>query len=78
VTVATLGNPAQTGFWIKTSLVDEQTKGQIASAANGAKVSLTLIPLEAAGGSQLSLSAMRMLQVPLTSLVEVKVYKLAP
>ena len=78
VTVAALGNPAQTGFWIKTSLVDEQTKGQIASAANGAKVTLTLIPLEAAGGSQLSLSAMRMLQVPLTSLVEVKVYKLAP
>ena len=77
VTVAALGNPAQTGFWLKTALVDVETKGRISSAATGTTVNLTLIPLEAANGSQLSLSAMRMLDVPLTALVEVRVYKLA-
>ena len=77
VTVAALGNPAQTGFWLKTALVDVKTKGRISSAATGTTVNLTLIPLEAASGSQLSLSAMRILDVPLTALVEVRVYKLA-
>ena len=77
VTVAALGNPAQTGFWLKTALVDVETKGGISSAATSTTVNLTLIPLEAASGSQLSLSAMRMLDVPLTALVEVRVYKLA-
>lgn len=76
VTVAALGNPAQTGFWLKTALVDVETQGSIRNAATGAAVNLTLLPLEAASGSQLSLSAMRMLDVPLTALVEVRVYKL--
>ena len=76
VTVAALGNPAQTGFWLKTALVDVETQGNIRTAAKGAAVNLTLLPLEAASGSQLSLSAMRMLDVPLTALVEVRVYKL--
>ena len=76
VTVAALGNPAQTGFWLKTALVDVETQGSIRTAATGAAVNLTLLPLEAASGSQLSLSAMRMLDVPLTALVEVKVYQL--
>ncbi|MGB1426036.1 MAG: hypothetical protein ACPG6T_06075, partial [Paracoccaceae bacterium] len=75
-TVAALGNPTQTGFWLKTALVDIETKGSIRNAATGAAVNLTLLPLEAASGSQLSLSAMRMLDVPLTALVEVRVYKL--
>ena len=75
-TVAALGNPTQTGFWLKTALVDVETQGSIRNAATGAAVNLTLLPLEAASGSQLSLSAMRMLDVPLTALVEVRVYKL--
>lgn len=78
VTIAALGNPAETGFWLKTSLVGEKTQGQIVNPATGAQVTLTLIPLEAASGSQLSLSAMRMLGVALTSLVEIKVYNLTP
>ena len=76
VTVAALGNPAQTGFWLKTALVDVETQGTICNAATNAVVNLTLLPLEAASGSQLSLSAMRMLNVPLTALLEVRVYNL--
>ena len=76
VTVAALGNPTQTGFWLKTALVDVKTRGSIRNAATGAAVNLTLLPLEAAVGSQVSLSAMRMLNVPLTALVEVRVYQL--
>lgn len=75
VTVAALGNPAMTGFWLKTSLVDAETNGRVLNAVNGTGVNLTLIPLQAASGSQLSLSAMRALGTELTKLIELKVYR---
>ena len=75
VTIAALGNPATTGFWLKTSLVDDETNGRVVHAVNGSAVNLTLIPLHAEGGSQLSLSAMRAIEQDLSALIEIKVYR---
>ena len=76
VTVAALGNPAQTGFWLKTALVDVETQGSIRMADND-----SWLPLAASSGKSVKLTAapvaaVRMLDVPLTALVEVRVYKL--
>ena len=76
-TIASLGNPAETGFWFKTSLVDRTQPGRIVFKETGKSVNVTLIPLEAHGiGSQVSLSAMRLFGVSLTELLEIKVYPL--
>lgn len=73
-TVASLGNPAEAGLWLKTPLVTKRQPGFV-TAADGTKVAVTLIPVDGAatGGSQLSLQAMQALGVPLTSLPEVAV-----
>lgn len=73
--VASLGNPAETGFWAKTSLVTKQTEGQIKYAQTGETVNVTLIPRDGGGdGVELSLSAMRTLGAPLTGLPTVEVF----
>lgn len=73
--VASLGNPAETGFWAKTSLVTKQTEGQIKYAQTGQTVNVTLIPRDGGGdGVELSLSAMRTLGAPLTGLPTVEVF----
>jgi hypothetical protein len=73
VTVASLGDPAQPGLWMKTPLVRAERAGQV--RYGGQVVAVTLIPLDAdpGAGSQLSLQAMRSLGAPLTELVEVSV-----
>lgn len=73
-TVASLGNPAEPGLWMKTPLVSREQMGEV-TAAGGTKVSVTLIPMDGpkTGGSQLSLQAMQALGVPLTALPEVAV-----
>ncbi|MER5170392.1 hypothetical protein [Thioclava kandeliae] len=73
-TVASLGDPTQGGFWLKTSLVKAETKGRVV-LSNGKSAQVTLMPAPA-GESQLSLSALRMLDVSLTDLPTLTVYSL--
>ena len=73
-TVASLGDPTEPGLWIKTPLVDQPGVGRLEYQGRSAQVQL--IPLEgpATGGSQVSLSAMRLLDAPLTDLPVIEVY----
>ncbi|MEO0568602.1 MAG: hypothetical protein AAF066_12785 [Pseudomonadota bacterium] len=76
-TVASLGAAGEPGIWLKTTLVDRPQKGRVVYPAKGTRVVVDLIPLDnAAGGAQLSLAAMRLLQADLTSLPEVEVFAL--
>ena len=74
-TVASLGNPAEPGLWIKTPLVSREQPGRVRFGETGKTASVTLIPLDgpATAGSQLSLSAMQALGAPLTGLPTVEV-----
>ncbi len=76
VTIASLGDPARSGFWMETPLVSAPTKGSVLYRANGRRLNVDLIPIggPATGGSRLSLSAMRMLDAPLTALPQVEVF----
>ncbi|MEM7596719.1 MAG: hypothetical protein AAF382_03415 [Pseudomonadota bacterium] len=76
-TIATLGDVTQTGIWLKTPLVSEAAQGRVKSTENGKAVAVDLIPLEAdpGAGSRISLAAMRLLEVDLTSLAELQVYR---
>ena len=74
--IVSLGNPADIGFWLKTSLIINQSTGRVMHTASGKSVNVTLFPLEQQGsGSQISLSAMRALDLPLTSLSSVTVFQ---
>jgi hypothetical protein len=75
-TIASLGNPTEPGFWIRTPLARNEGPGRIEDPATGKSVRLHLIPLDApaGAGSQVSLPALRLLGVSLTALPEVVVY----
>jgi hypothetical protein len=75
-TVASLGDPARPGFWMETPLVSTPTRGSVLYRATGRRLNLDLIPIAGppSGGSRLSLSAMRMLDAPLTGLPSVDVF----
>lgn len=77
-TVASLGNPTEQGFWIKTPLVSAPAKGRLLHPASGKTVNVDLIPLPgpASGGSQVSLPALQMLGVSLTDLPRLEVFAL--
>ncbi|MGZ2258337.1 hypothetical protein [Roseobacter sp. A03A-229] len=74
-TVASLGSPAEPGFWLKTPLVSAEASGRVRDPRTGKSVAVTLIPIEGppTAGSRLSLSAMRALEVSLADLVTVDV-----
>ncbi len=74
-TVATLGDPADPGFWAKTPLVEAVRPGRLVDPSTGASVRVELRPLaaEPGAGSQVSLAAFRQLAVPLTALRELSV-----
>jgi len=74
-TVASLGSPSEPGFWLKTPLVKSETSGRVTNKANGKSSAVTLIPIDgpATGGSRLSLPAMRLIEAPLTELIELDV-----
>ncbi|TQS72939.1 D-galactarate dehydratase [Rhodobacteraceae bacterium] len=74
-TVASLGDPTEGGFWLKTSLVSTETKGRVETEA-GKSAQVTLKPSGGSngGGSQLSLAALRVLGVSLTDLPTLTVY----
>ncbi len=71
-TVASLGDVGSGGIWLETPLVDAVSEGRVVVEATGAAALVELRP--STGGSRLSLPAMRLLDVPLTDLVEVRVY----
>lgn len=75
-TVASLGDPADPGLWIKTPLVSQPGKGRVVYPANGKTVQLDLIPIDGpkTAGSRMSLAALRVIDAPLTELPEVEVY----
>lgn len=76
-TIASLGDPTEPGFWIKTPLVKARSVGRIVNPANGKSAKVDLIPLggSASGGSQVSLPALQLLGVSLTDLPELEVYQ---
>lgn len=75
-TIASLGDPSQPGFWIKTPLVKSEADGRIVNPANGKSAKVRLIPLDgpASGGSQVSLPALQLIGVSLTDLPTIEVY----
>ena len=76
-TIASLGNPVETGFWLRTNLVNSITNGNLLDQASGKSVNVTLIPDESSGtGGQISISALRFLGIPLTALPKLTVFKL--
>lgn len=76
-TIASLGDPTQPGFWIKTPLVTATGKGRIRNPANGKSARVELVPLAgaASGGSQVSLPALQLIGVSLTDLPSIEVYQ---
>lgn len=77
-TVASLGDPTQPGFWLKTPLVSAPAKGRVVFPGSGKSSAVDLIPLDgpATGGSRISLAAMRLIEAPLTELPTIEVYRL--
>ncbi|CTQ51136.1 hypothetical protein [Jannaschia donghaensis] len=69
VTVA-LGSPAETGLWVKSALVTQDTPGTVRTS-DGDAIAVTLRPLGGAGGPQISLSALQALGLPLVGLFPV-------
>ena len=75
-TNVSLGSAADPGIWLKTALVAELQMGRAVYAANGNSVNLELRPSggEAGSASQMSLAAMRLLDMPLTALADGEVF----
>lgn len=78
-TIASLGDPTDTGFWLKTPLVTAPQEGRV-ETAEGRSVKVGLFPLTGGakagkGGSQISLPAMRALGLDLTAMPELTVYR---
>lgn len=71
--VASLGDPADPGFWLKTGLVDTLTPGRVETAA-GESANVELRPGGEGSSAQISLAAMRLLGLSLTDLPELTVY----
>lgn len=76
-TIASLGDPTEGGFWIKTPLVSARGIGRIVNPANGKSAKVDLIPLDgpASGGSQVSLPALQLIGVSLTDLPTIEVFR---
>ncbi len=75
-TVASLGDPADPGFWAETGLVDRVTMGRLEFPGAGTSVKVELRPSGGSPGSgtRVSLPAMRVLEAPLTALPELVVF----
>lgn len=74
-TVASLGDAAEPGLWLKTPLVTQEGPGRVTYPATGKSAVVMLIPIEGplTAGSRLSLQAMQALGAPLTDLPEIEV-----
>jgi hypothetical protein len=75
-TVASLGDPTEQGFWLRTPLVNVETQGSV-ETESGAVVRVKLIPINGppSAGSRISLAAMRALNLGLTDLATLTVSK---
>ncbi|TCP43018.1 D-galactarate dehydratase [Rhodovulum marinum] len=75
-TVASLGDPADPGFWALTPLVSSVRQGRLVDPVTGFSVLVELRPRRAdpGAGTLVSLPALRALGVPLTALREIAVY----
>ncbi|SHI41952.1 D-galactarate dehydratase [Wenxinia saemankumensis] len=76
-TLATLGNPASPGIWIETPFVTSVTAGRV-ERSNGEGINIELRPSggQPGSGSEISLPAMQLLNLPLTAIEELTVYSL--
>ena len=72
-TLATLGSPTEPGIWLKTPLVAELSPGRITYEGQTINVELRPSGGEPGSGSQISLAAMRLLNAPLTGILELQV-----
>ncbi|MBS1304228.1 D-galactarate dehydratase [Loktanella sp. SALINAS62] len=72
-TLVTLGSPADPGIWLKTPLVTALTHGRVTYRSNEANVELRPSGGAVGSGSEMSLPAMRLLDIPLTEIAEVTV-----
>ncbi|ROT98640.1 D-galactarate dehydratase [Histidinibacterium lentulum] len=75
VTQATLGSPADPGIWVKTPLVSEAVMGRVEYQGRSVNVELRPSGGEVGAGSQISLAAMRLIEAPLTEIVELSVFR---
>ncbi|WP_159965526.1 hypothetical protein [Profundibacterium mesophilum] len=75
-TVASLGDATRPGLWIRTPLADAAGSGRVEDAASGKSAMVELIPLDGpdTAGSEISLAALRVLEIGLTDLPTLKVY----
>lgn len=75
-TLASLGSPTETGLWLRTGLVTSVTSGRIEVQDGSGSLRVELRPSGAPAGTggQLSLSAFTTLGLPLTQLVNLRVY----
>ena len=73
-TIASLGNPAEPGLWLKTPLVSKPILGRV-TTGDGAFLDVQLLPLDGpqTGGSRISLAAMQALGLRLVDLPELVV-----
>ena len=74
-TIASLGDVAQPGLWMRTPLVSAPMRGRVRDPATGRAVVLDLLPLDAepGAGSRMSLKAYQSLELPLTALPQLRV-----
>lgn len=74
-TVASLGDPAATGLWLATPLVDAPRPGHVRPVAGGAAIAVELRPTGGSpgSGSRLSLAGFQSLGLPVTALPELEV-----
>ncbi|SIO28100.1 hypothetical protein SAMN05444722_1180 [Rhodovulum sp. ES.010] len=74
--VASLGDPADPGFWAVTPLVPSTRQGRLVDPATGFSVLVELRPrdADAGAGTLVSLPALRALGVVLTDLREIAIY----
>ena len=75
-TLASLGSPGESGLWLRTGLVTQVRPGRIELADGGGTLRVELRPSGAAAGagSQLSLASFTTLGLPLTQLVNLRVF----
>ncbi|MBY6166488.1 hypothetical protein KUW14_11590 [Pseudooceanicola nitratireducens] len=73
VTIASLGNAAEPGVWLKTPLVQQPGEGQVSYQGRGVTAQLIPIAGPATAGSRASLQLMQQLGAPLTGLPELRV-----
>ena len=74
-TTATLGSPTEPGIWLKTPLVTAVTQGRIRYQSRTINVELRPSGGAAGSGSQISLAAMRLIEAPLTGIVDLTVLR---